>query len=155
MTEGLFTSCAPWASVWPSQPSPVTPSILNILAEHHASVYGLQKTSGAEREGIASILSELALPEKRTLCAKKVPKKAEQAFWQHMSTIETGPPLHTLGDRITDLVTEQRFGVVETDEMFESDLTVMLPKAKEAAQQANDEVLRKSYIIRLECRGAS
>ncbi|KAJ0131457.1 Uncharacterized protein HZ326_25455 [Fusarium oxysporum f. sp. albedinis] len=64
-----------------------------------------------------------------------------------MSTIETGPPLHTLGDRITDLVTEQRFGVVETDEMFESDLTVMLPKAKEAAQQANDEDPRKSYII--------
>ncbi|EXL64019.1 hypothetical protein FOPG_19712 [Fusarium oxysporum f. sp. conglutinans race 2 54008] len=39
--------------------------------------------------------------------------------------------------------------------MFESDLTVMLPKAKEAAQQANDEDPRKSYIIRLECRGAS
>ncbi|EXK26001.1 hypothetical protein FOMG_17401 [Fusarium oxysporum f. sp. melonis 26406] len=72
-----------------------------------------------------------------------------------MSTIKTGPPLQTLGERITDLVTEQRFGLVETDEMFESDLTVMLPKAQEAAQQANDEVPRKPYIIRLECCVAS
>lgn len=86
---------------------------------------------------------------------EKVPKKAEQAFWQHMSTMKTNSPLHTLGDRITDLVAKQRFGVVETDEMFESDLTVMLPKAQEGAQQANGEDPRKSYIIRLECRGAS
>ncbi|EWZ77595.1 hypothetical protein FOWG_18006 [Fusarium oxysporum f. sp. lycopersici MN25] len=61
--------------------------------------------------------------------------------------MKTSSSLQTLGDKITDLLTDQRFGVVETYEMFESDLTVMLPKAKEAAQQANDEGPRKSYII--------
>ncbi|EXL64227.1 hypothetical protein FOPG_19502, partial [Fusarium oxysporum f. sp. conglutinans race 2 54008] len=61
--------------------------------------------------------------------------------------MEIGAPRWTLTDSMTNVLTDQRFRGVETDEMLETDPIVMLPETQEAAQQLNEGAMRKPCFI--------
>ncbi|KAG4275390.1 hypothetical protein FPRO04_14408 [Fusarium proliferatum] len=102
----------------------------------------------------ASTLSEHTWPERRTWGAKTFRRKKNNLLGQHISKMEIGAPRWALADSMTDIPTDQRCGGIETDEVLEHELIVMLPRTQQAAQQLNEGDTRKPYFIGSGCRVA-
>ncbi|EGU72407.1 hypothetical protein FOXB_17084 [Fusarium oxysporum f. sp. conglutinans Fo5176] len=92
-------------------------------------------------------LSQHSLPDRRTSVAKRSQRKKKNLIGHPISKMEIGAPRWTLTDSMTNVLTDQRFRGVETDEMLETDPIVMLPETQEAAQQLNEGAMRKPCFI--------
>ncbi|KAK2468438.1 hypothetical protein BFJ63_vAg17741 [Fusarium oxysporum f. sp. narcissi] len=92
-------------------------------------------------------LSQHSLPDRRTSVAKRSQRKKKNLIGHPISKMEIGAPRWTLTDSMTNVLTDQRFRGIETDEMLETDPIVMLPETQEAAQQLNEGAMRKPCFI--------
>ncbi|KAH7464341.1 hypothetical protein FOMA001_g17716 [Fusarium oxysporum f. sp. matthiolae] len=100
-------------------------------------------------------LSQHSLPDRRTSVAKKSQRKKKNLIGHPISKMEIGAPRWTLPDSMTDVLTDQHFRGIETDEMLKHDPIVMLPKTQEAEQHLKEGAMRKPCLIGSVCHVAS